>query len=204
LVTAAAILALVAAADAASWKAARTITAHDWYAAGTLTLAEALIASGLSPARRWDVRHGDGRTETVTLGAIAGHAPLLALRGRMIGDLLDAGLIGLGIAAGLIVTCLLTLRYTGRRLKRGRRLRGGELVSAGQFRRRVSPIRVFAPFTRSAAQRLRIAGVPYPEGAETRHTIVSGTTGSGKTVLIADLVEQSPLRQDGELHRDLL
>ena len=39
-------------------------------------------------------------------------------------------------------------------------------------------------------------GVPYPERAETQHTIVSGTTGSGKTVLISDLVEQ--IRQRGE------
>ena len=36
----------------------------------------------------------------------------------------------------------------------------------------------------------RIAGVPFPERTETQHTIVSGTTGSGKTVLIADLVAQ--------------
>ena len=45
----------------------------------------------------------------------------------------------------------------------------------------------------------KIAGVPWPSGAETRqtrHTIVSGTTGAGKTVLIADLVEQ--IRARGE------
>ena len=35
-----------------------------------------------------------------------------------------------------------------------------------------------------------IAGIPYPERTETRHTIVSGTRGSGKTVLIPDLVAQ--------------
>ena len=42
----------------------------------------------------------------------------------------------------------------------------------------------------------RIADVPYPERAETQHTIVSGTTGSGKTVLISDLVAQ--IRERGE------
>ena len=41
-----------------------------------------------------------------------------------------------------------------------------------------------------------IAGIPYPERAETQHTIVSGTTGSGKTVLISDLVAQ--VRARGE------
>ena len=38
--------------------------------------------------------------------------------------------------------------------------------------------------------------MPYPERTETQHTIVSGTTGSGKTVLISDLVDQ--IRARGE------
>ena len=38
--------------------------------------------------------------------------------------------------------------------------------------------------------------MPYPHRAETRHTIVSGTTGAGKTVLISDLVAQ--VRERGE------
>ena len=42
----------------------------------------------------------------------------------------------------------------------------------------------------------RIAGIPWPARAETQHTIVSGTTGSGKTVLISDLVAQ--IRARGE------
>ena len=45
-------------------------------------------------------------------------------------------------------------------------------------------------------QPYRIAGIPYPERTETQHTIVSGTTGSGKTVLISDLVAQ--IRARGE------
>ena len=38
--------------------------------------------------------------------------------------------------------------------------------------------------------------IPWPERAETQHTIISGTTGSGKTVLISDLVAQ--IRARGE------
>ena len=84
---------------------------------------------------------------------------------------------------------------------RGRRLRGGELVQrAGSshaahlplpLRGRPAP----APAGRGGALR-RSPASPGPTGAETRHTIVSGTTGSGKTVLIADLVEQ--IRARGE------
>ena len=82
--------ALVGAASAAAWKASRATTAHQWYAVGMLTLSETLIASGLNPRRPKDVRHPNGRSETVTLGAIARHPPLLALRKRMIDDLLGA------------------------------------------------------------------------------------------------------------------
>ncbi len=48
----------------------------------------------------------------------------------------------------------------------------------------------------SGGKPYEIAGVPYPKRAETQHTIVSGTAGAGKTVLIADLVEQ--IRAHGE------
>ena len=126
--------ALIGAASAAAWKAARTTTAHQWYAVGMLVLAETLIDAGLSPHRPKEIRHADGRTETVTLGAIAGHRPLLALRERIIGDLLDAALLGLGIGAGIAVVTLAALHYAGGRLKRGRRLRGSELLSARQLR----------------------------------------------------------------------
>ena len=42
----------------------------------------------------------------------------------------------------------------------------------------------------------RLADIPFPPRSETQHTIVSGTTGSGKTVLISDLVAQ--IRHKGE------
>ena len=57
----------------------------------------------------------------MTLGAITSHRPLLALRERILGDLLDAALLGFGIAAGLAVAALVALHYAGGRLKRGRR-----------------------------------------------------------------------------------
>ena len=98
-----------------------------------LVLSETLIASGLNPRRPKEIRHPNGRTGIVTFGAIASHRPLLALRKRMIDNLLDDALVGLGIGAGIAAA----LHYAGGRLKRRRRLRGGELVSAKQLRRRV-------------------------------------------------------------------
>ena len=190
--------AVLAATAAAAWKTWHATTAYEWYAAGVLTLSEALLASGLSPERTRNVRYEDGRVEAVPLGAIAAHPPLLALRQRMLGDLLGAAFAGLSAAAGLIVAALVVLHVMGGHLKRGRRLRGGELVSARELRRRAAPVhrRVLEPLLPPNLRPYRIAGLPYPERAETRHTLVSGTTGSGKTILIAGLVEQ--IRARGE------
>ena len=37
---------------------------------------------------------------------------------------------------------------------------------------------------------ITIAGIPYPEGSEARHTLITGTTGSGKTNAIIELIDQ--------------
>ena len=134
--------ALIGAAGAAVWKAAHTTTAYQWYAVGMLVLSESLIGVGLNPRRPKEIRHADGSAETVTLEAIAGHPPLLALRERMIDDLLDAALIGLAVGAGIATAVLAALHYAGGRLKRGRRLRGGEPATARQLQRRVASLRL--------------------------------------------------------------
>jgi len=41
-----------------------------------------------------------------------------------------------------------------------------------------------------------IANIPYPARAETQHTLVVGTTGTGKTALISDIVDQIRKRGD--------
>ena len=101
--------------------------------------------------------------------------------------------------AGLIGLFLVVFWYRGARLGRQKRIRGAEMVTASELRRRLqSPhLRLLARLP--GGKRLRpysIAGIPYPERTETQHTIVSGTTGSGKTVLISDLVSQ--IRARGE------
>ena len=107
--------------------------------------------------------------------------------------------MGAAAGGGLIVLFLAVFWYRGAQLGRQRRIRGAEMVTAKELRRRLQSPHARLLARLPGGRRLRpysIAGIPYPERTETQHTIVSGTTGSGKTVLISDLVSQ--IRARGE------
>ena len=181
---------------AAIWKTTGDYTNHDWHVFGVYALSEFMLVADFKPDKTKKIRDLDGTVLVMTLDTIARHAGILDLRERLLGDALDAALLGGGACAGLAVAALFGLRLLGRRLGRGRRLRGGELATAGELKRRTLPSWRGRLLRRPEAAPYTIAGIPWPKGAETQHTIVSGTTGSGKTVLIADLVEQ--IRARGE------
>ena len=193
-----AIVVLLSALIGGIWKTQTAATAYEWHLMGVYALAEFLLAAGFSPGKSKTLRVPDGRVIVTTIGEIVTFEPILTLRDRIVGDALDAALLGGGICAAIVIASLVALRTLGSGLRRGRRLRGGELVSARQLGRRALPLhqRGLRRLRRAKSKPYEITDIPWPVGAETRHTIVSGTTGSGKTVLIADLVEQ--IRSRGE------
>ena len=192
------VVALLSGLLTAIWKTTGIYTSHDWHILSVYTLSELMLALPFDPDRTKQFRDVDGTVLVWTIGSIAGHGRILDLRDRVLDDALDSGLLGGGIGAVLVIGTLFGLRTLGSRLRRGRRLRGGEVATARELARRTLPWwRDMMLLTRGREARpYTLAGIPWPGGAETRHTIVSGTTGSGKTVLIADLVQQ--IRERGE------
>ncbi len=191
-----AIAVILAGLGAATWKTTGDYTNHDWHVFGVYALSEFMLVADFKPDKTKKIRDVDGTVHVMTLDTIARHPGILDLRERLLGDALDAALLGGGICAGLAVAVLFGLRMLGRRLGRGRRLRGGALATAGELNRPPLPLWRGRLLGRPEPVPHTIARIPWPKGAETQHTIVSGTTGSGKTVLIADLVEQ--IRKRGE------
>ena len=170
---------------------------YDIYAAAMLTLAEVKLVMGYGEDAGQEVRLENGDTVVARIDDIAAYRPWRELRQQM-SDTLSAGMwLGAQTGVGIVLAMLVWFRWRGNLLKRRKRLRGAELVTARELRDRIDPA------TGRIARKLiagqgpyRIAGVPYPDRAETQHTIVSGTTGAGKTVLISDLVQQ--IRERGE------
>ena len=181
------------------WHIAENTRGYDWYAAGMATQARAKLAIGYPRDSRQEVRMPDGTYRVAPVRGLADWPRALAARERLKEELYASARLGGLIALAAIALLMLWFRYRGQSVNRARRVRGAELVDARELRRRVRPLRRRLVSGLSMSVRpppYRIAGVPYPERAETQHTIVSGTTGSGKTVLISDLVTQ--IRAKGE------
>ena len=175
----------------------RHVPGYHLYAAGMLTLAEAKLAIGYDPDSGQALVLENGERAVSTLGEIVAYAPWHTARENILETIRSGMWLGVKIGLGVVAVMLAWFRFQGRRLKRKKRVRGAELVTAQALSRAVCPrsVLVLQRICRAPAP-YQIAGVPYPERAETQHTIVSGTTGSGKTVLISDLVEQ--IRSRGE------
>ena len=182
-----------------AWNLWRSTTGAEWYAAGMYTLAEVKLVLGYEPESGQEIRFPDGTRRVLTIRDIASSVPAREARERIKAEMFASAWLGAKAGLGVIALFLAWFWYRGVQLSRRRRIRGAELVTAGELRRRVRSVHLRARDRMPGWKHVRphsIAGVPYPERTETQHTIVSGTTGSGKTVLISDLVAQ--IRARGE------
>ncbi len=176
-----------------------TTSAHEWRVLGMGTLAEFKLGLKFDPDSRQTYEWSEGEKTLERISLIASDPRIERVRRRMLDTVHARAWMGLWLGLGGILLFALFFWLLGRRMARAHRVRGAEMTTAGALARRVMPLfsRLAGRFSPAARKSTpRIAGVPWPERAETQHTIVSGTTGSGKTVLISDLVAQ--IRERGE------
>ncbi len=176
-----------------------TTSAHEWRVLGMGTLAEFKLGLKFDPDSRQTYEWSEGEKTLERISLIASDPRIERVRRRILDTVHARAWLGLWIGSGGILLFALFFWFLGRRMARAHRVRGAEMTTAGALARHVTPLssrlaKGLFPAARKSTP--RIAGVPWPERAETQHTIVSGTTGSGKTVLISDLVAQ--IRARGE------
>ena len=192
------ILAAFCIVAAPAWRLWQNTSGYDWYAAMIVTVAEAKLGIGYSPDSMQTIRQRNGGEVVLALPYIANSPGALAMRENLLNEIKTGAAFGAKTAAGATVALLALFWFRGRELGRGRRIRGAEAATARELKRRIRPFyrSMLDPFRHRSNLPYTIAGIPFPERTETRHTIVSGTTGAGKTVLISDLVAQ--IRARGE------
>ena len=177
-----------------------TTSAHEWRVMGMGTLAEFKLGLKYDPDSRqtYEWREGERTLERISL--IASDPRIERIRRRMLDTVHKKAWLGLWIGLGGILLFALFFLATGQ--AHGPRAPGpgsgdDDCGSARKTRLRLYPSAWRKASSRQCASPNPVSRAsPWPERAETQHTIVSGTTGSGKTVLISDLVAQ--IRERGE------
>ena len=111
-------------------------------------------------------------------------------------EFIRASWLGLGVSVGVLLVVLLFLGYRGRELTGRRHIRGSRLVKTAALRRflerhnRVLRFKALLWDRKSLWRSFHLVGFPYPVRSELTHTKVLGSTGSGKTMAIQELVHQ--------------
>lgn len=108
-----------------------------------------------------------------------------------------------GIIASLItlvgyLSILIYFFAKGERLKQSDFIRGREELNSNTLKRRIR-----RDNKKKLYKAYELAGIPYPFLGETHHTMILGSTGAGKTVLISELVSQIRARGDKAIIYDV-
>jgi type IV conjugative transfer system coupling protein TraD len=134
------------------------------------------------------VRRRDGSVIETTVGSVGASATMSgssrrvlvhAAAGMIIGFL---SVLGAGFAIGVFIW------RTGRKQREEQHVRGSTSVPAAEMERLLE--------RHGIASDLRICGVPLVKGTETGHLLVTGTTGSGKTQALIELLQSIRARGD--------
>jgi type IV conjugative transfer system coupling protein TraD len=109
---------------------------------------------------------------------------------------LHSALFELSVAfcLGLFLT-IAFFAYQGKQIIGTSKLRGGDLVSMKLLAKMIRKARLAAKIT--------IAGLPLIKNSETQHLLLAGTTGSGKTNMLNELLPQIRIEKDRAIIFDL-
>jgi len=112
---------------------ARGTTGHDWYAAGKLTVEEAMLAVGFSKYTTVAYHRADGDIWNITRAVFVEFGPPVQARQRILAVIGDGVMLGAGI--GGTVFCLMLLGAAGQ----GRRTRPGTVLEPVEYPHRYLP-----------------------------------------------------------------
>ncbi len=148
-----------------------------------------------NPNTKYSLNLGRGSNEVFTADRIW-HDPAFKKNAyHLIGIAEEGAKKGALASLGCATLILAYYLIRGRQLRGRRHLRGGQIVDAKKLKKLTD--KTYSWVDRFAGTpRYKLAGITFPNGAETMHTLVTGTTGAGKTVAIMELLDQIRARGD--------
>ena len=149
----------------------------------------------------WRFTHADGRPGGVTIAELRANPAFAAAWRAQTGRLIGAAATGAGGAAGMVLVLIIVFRLRGLRMHRTTWKRGTRTASAERLDALTRRTWRWLPFMppwlpawtggpMRRGQPFALAGVTWPRGGECRHTLIVGTTGSGKTVAMSALLDR--------------
>ncbi len=174
-------------------------TAYERYLARIATVARWKLKLGFSVTETRAMREPDGTVREASIADIILWSDASEARYRV--REVMASSVWPGVALGVVTAVAVFGGFAqrdrraalARKVRRGDTLTGRELIACVQpVQARVSQF----IFSNARHPDYRIGGIPYADGAETRHTLVCGAPCAGRTAVVAGLLEQ--VRERGE------
>jgi type IV conjugative transfer system coupling protein TraD len=134
------------------------------------------------------VRRRDGSEIQTSVGEVVNSPSIRRIWRSVVVTGIGCFVAALALLAVLFVAILCFIYRTGFVQRQDRLLRGGEILSAQDAKRLLRRAGVASDIT--------VAGVPLIAGTETGHILVAGTTGSGKTQALLELLRAVRARGD--------
>jgi type IV conjugative transfer system coupling protein TraD len=142
-------------------------------------------------------RYGD--SYDLKSSVIVSNLTLVAQKNKVIDTIISGFFHGIILAFSAIINLIVLFIYRGRNLAKEKFLRGTKIVTAKLLKQMVFKSNIkdaIKNFRSPFKAQYSISGIQFPRNNEFLHTIVLGSTGTGKTNGILDLLDQ--IRRNGD------
>lgn len=136
-----------------------------------------------------------------TASAIAHNTALIFLKNNFFSAIFYGLWIGFISAFALIVAMICFFNFRGNKLAQEKFIRGGKIVTKGKLKKLIRKSNLLECSKLLHLQHLfhksyNLTKIPFPKDAEFLHSIILGSTGTGKTSAILELLDQ--IRKNGD------
>jgi len=138
-----------------------------------------------------------GSLTKIEAQSITHNIKIIILKNNFFAAIFHGLLIGVMFASVFIVVIVYFFNFRGKKIAKEKFIRGGKIVSKRKLKNLIIKSNLLNFSLDSLLRKsYNLAKVPYPKDAEFLHTIILGSTGTGKTSAILDLLDQ--IRKKGD------